>query len=238
MSNKSTSKKSSQVLHSIEDFIQNLSAEFSKNANAEIAKGQKAYMKNHFEFFGIKTEIRRELQKPFLIKTYLPSKIEAFHIIKTLWQQPEREYQYFAQELASQYLKQTAEEDIALYEFMIVHKSWWDTVDFIATKLLGNYFKKFPNQRSSYVKKWLRSGNIWLQRSALLFQLQYKEKLDTELLTATIQPLLGSKEFFINKAIGWVLRHYSRTNPDWVVEFVNSTPLENLSRKEALRLIQ
>lgn len=120
---------------------------------------------------------------------------------------------------------------------MVTHKSWWDTVDFIAAKLMGEYFTKFPEQRAIYVKKWIDSNNIWLQRCALLFQLKYKENLDTALLGAVINSLLGSKEFFINKAIGWILREYSKTNPNWVMEFANKTALGNLSKKEALRWI-
>lgn len=120
---------------------------------------------------------------------------------------------------------------------MVTHKSWWDTVDYISIKLMGAYFKKFPEQRELYVKKWLASENIWLQRSALLFQLKYKENLDTTILSNAINYLVGSKEFFINKAIGWVLREYSRTNPKWVVDFVEKTNLNSLSRREALSLL-
>lgn len=103
---------------------------------------------------------------------------------------------------------------------------------------MGNYFKKFPEDRKFYVDKWLVSEHLWLQRCALLFQLKYKKEIDTELLSYTIHFLLGSKEFFINKAIGWVLREYSKTNPEWVEDFVYKTELHSLSRKEALRIIQ
>lgn len=222
----------------MKDFITTLSAEFKKNANATIASGQKAYMRDQFEFYGIKTPKRREKQKPFLVKEYLPPKKDLEKIVKTLWNKPQREYQFFAMELVQKYVNQFEKKDMALLEFIVTHKSWWDTVDFIAVKLIGEYFKLYPSLRKQYVKKWLASKNIWLQRSALLFQLKYKKNLDTELLSYAIQPLLGSKEFFINKAIGWVLREYSRTNPKWVVNFVNQTPLEPLSRKEALRLIE
>ena len=102
---------------------------------------------------------------------------------------------------------------------------------------MGAYFKKYPEQREVSVKKWLNSNNIWLQRAALLFQLKYKENLDTVLLSSVINSLLGSKEFFINKAIGWILREYSKINPQWVMEFAGKTALSNLSQKEALRLI-
>jgi 3-methyladenine DNA glycosylase AlkD len=122
---------------------------------------------------------------------------------------------------------------------MVTNKSWWDTVDFIAVKLIGNYFKVFPELKEDYINKWIASENIWLQRSALLFQLKYKKDLDPKLMAYTIKQLLGSKEFSVNKAIGWVLREYGRTNPNWVLDFVNTTStISNLSKKEALRLIK
>lgn len=220
------------------EFINTLEIEFEKHNNAKIAIEQKAYMRHQFQFYGLKATVRREIQKTFFIKEYLPQKNEIEHIIKTLWEKPQREYQLFAQELAFKYVKQLELKDINLFEFMVTNKSWWDTVDFIANKLMGEYFKTFPNQKEKYVTKWLKSDNMWLQRSALLFQLKYKNKIDTVLLSSTINSLLNSKEFFINKAIGWVLREYSRTNPNWVIEFVNNTELSTLSKKEALRLLK
>jgi len=222
----------------MEDYIKTLTMAFEKNADKKIAAGQKAYMRNQFEFFGMTSPLRKEVQKPWLIKANLPSKTMLENIVHTLWLKPQREYQFFAQELVFKYAKQFEKEDIALLEFMVTHKSWWDTVDYIAANLLGTYFKLYPAQRAIYVQQWLASGNFWLQRSAILFQLKYKDKVDTEMLSYVITSLLGSKEFFINKAIGWMLREYSKSNPTWVVNFVNRHKLEKLSQKEALRLIQ
>jgi len=219
------------------DFIQFLEAEFRSQANPQVAAEQKAYLKGRFEFFGLKTPIRRDIQKPFLDKNYLPPKSELEPLVRELWAKPEREFHYFAQELTHKYTKQFEESDIDLFEFMAMHWSWWDTLDFIAPKLMGDYFKKYPQKRNLYIDKWLDSGNMWLQRACLIFQLKYKTELDTELLSRLIERLLGSKEFFINKAIGWMLRDYSRINPQWVIRFVEMHELSNLSRKEALRLI-
>jgi len=219
------------------DFVKVLEAEFKANANPEIASGQKAYMKNRFEFYGIQAPVRREIQKPFFQKSYLPPKKDLPVIIKTLWNKPQREFQYFGQELATKYTKNFNQEDMTRFEYMITHKSWWDTVDFIAQKIVGEYFKTFPEQRDKYVQKWLASGNIWLQRTAILFQLKYKENIDTNLLSEIIHSLSSSKEFFINKAIGWILREYSKTNPEWVWNFVQKAPLDKLSYKEAIRLL-
>ena len=220
------------------EFIDTLKIEFEKNINAKVASEQKAYMRNQFEYYGLKATKRREIQKPFLAKHNLPIKSELNTIVKILWEKPQRDYQYFSQELAFKYVKQLEQKDIKLFEYMVTHKSWWDTVDFIAAKLMGAYFEIYPKQKDKYVQKWIKSNNIWLQRSALLFQLKYKKDLDTELLSSTISALLGSKEFFINKAIGWVLREFSRTNPKWVLEFVKKTELNTLSKREALRLLK
>lgn len=222
----------------IAEYIEALEVELLNRKNNENALKQKAYMRGQFEYYGLTTSERREVQKPFLVKDHLPSLEHRDIIIKKLWLKDQREYQLFSQELMHKYIKQLREEDIELLEFMVTHKSWWDTVDFIAYKLMGAYFMLFPEKREVYTTQWLNSGNIWLQRSALLFQLKYKKEMDTALLSHIIKALLGSKEFFVNKAIGWVLRDYSRVNPEWVKDFVEQTELSALSRKEALRLMK
>ena len=220
------------------DFVETLEAEFVRHADKKIAIGQKAYMRNQFEFYGIASPVRKQIQKPFLAKKYLPAKRDLDQIVTLLWNKPQREFQHFAQEFAFKYARQFDEADIFLFEFMVENKSWWDTVDYIANRLMGAYFKIYPENRQAFVRKWISSNNIWLQRSALLFQLKYKSELDQKLLRTTITQLLGSKEFFINKAIGWVLREYSRTNPAWVQRFADETELHPLSRREALRLMK
>lgn len=222
----------------MKDYLAALQLELETHGDPKIASEQKAYLRNQFLFYGIKTPVRRDMQKPFLAKQYLPPKENFENLVKTLWKKPQREYHYFAQELAQKYTKQFEEKDILLLEYMITHNSWWDTVDLIATKLVKAYFKKFPDQRDQYIEKWLSSKNIWLQRTCLIFQLLEKEKTDLKLLEHVINSLLGSKEFFINKAIGWILRDYSRTDADWVIDFVEQTSLEPLSNREALKLIR
>jgi len=219
------------------DYLSALQSEFEARADSKIALEQKAYLRDQFAFYGIKTPVRRNIQKPFLITALLPPKDNLQNLVRTLWGKPQREYHYFAQELAQKYVKQFEKEDIALFEFMVTQNSWWDTVDSIATKLIGPYFKKFPEQRDPITTKWMASENIWLQRCCLLFQLLWKEGMDTVFLEHTISALLSSDEFFINKAIGWILRQYSRTDADWVIDFVGRTPLKPLIKRKALKLI-
>jgi len=211
---------------------------FQENSNSIRANQQAKYMKNHFAFYGLTSPERRKLQAPFLVKKYLPVKQDAYIIINKLWEKPQRELHYFAQELANKYQKHVEKSDIELYEYLITRNSWWDTVDFIAANLIGNYFTHFPDEKEQIIDKWMHSNNMWLQRTCVIFQLKYKKETDTKTLSNCINQLIGSKEFFINKAIGWALREYGKTNPNWVVDFVQEhEQLAALSKREALRLI-
>lgn len=210
---------------------------FRKQANAETAAGMKAYMLNQFDFFGIKTPERRRLCKQHY-QTYPIKDLEELEcIVKECFSLPRREYQYFAVELFSYHKKMWQASSIKLMEYCIVHKSWWDSVDHIASEWLGPYFKQFSQKTKTITGKWNRSDNIWLQRSSILFQKAYKLDTDTQLLSAYILHCKDSKEFFIRKAIGWALREYSKTNPGWVKKFVQEQDLSPLSKREALKRI-
>ena len=131
-------------------------------------------MRHQFEITGLKAANRRAVVNPLMAEANRPPAHEWRKVVKRLWVFPQRDYQYVAQELVIKYAKNFAWEHIALFQFMVTNKSWWDTVDFIATHLIGNYLKSFPEQIPATIDKCLASGNIWLQRSALLFQLKYK----------------------------------------------------------------
>jgi len=219
------------------DFIKDLDKGFNKKSNKKISNSQKAYMRNQFDFFGLKADERRKIQAP-IFKKYKLSKTSNFKkLIISLWKKKQRDYQYCAQELTLKHIEEVEIKDIDLFEFMIVNNPWWDTIDFIAPKILGKYFQLYPRQIEIKIQEWILSNNIWLQRSCLLFQLKYKKNMDTKLLSHIIYSLSDSKEFFINKAIGWILREYGKTDNRWVIDFVHKTKLNNLSKQQALKLI-
>jgi len=211
---------------------------FRKNSNPENAFFMKKYMKDKFIFLGLKSPERRMLTREFFKNHNYPEITNIEKIVSKLWNMEEREFQYFAMELVEKMLKQMTQKDIQLLEYLVVNKSWWDTVDFIAANLIGKHFSNFPGLIQQMNEKWISSENMWLNRSALLFQLKYKTNLDTKLLEQNILKCRGSKEFFIRKAIGWVLREYSKTDPAWVKKFVDSTALSPLSQREALKWLK
>ena len=219
-------------------FVQNLRKALELRATPKNAAQQKAYMRNQYEFFGLKAPEQAELRREFLKTHGLAPTDELRTIIRELWQQPEREFQYFGMMILEKYIKKVDADFISLLEFMISTKSWWDTVDMIAARLVGVHFKIFPGQIPVYTEKWMASGNFWLQRTALLFQLKYKKDTDTGLLFNLVERLADEDEFFIRKAIGWALREYSKTDPEAVISFVESHELKPLSRKEALRVVE
>lgn len=210
---------------------------FRENANPENAFFMKKYMKEKFSFLGIKSPERRALTRAFYKNYTRPDINNIENIVRQLWKMEEREFQYFAMELVEKELKKMGRYDIQLFEYFIVNKSWWDTVDFIAANLVGKHLLNFPGLIEQMNKKWISSENMWLNRTALLFQLKYKNDMDAKLLKQNILKCRDSKEFFIRKAIGWVLREYSKTNPVWVSEFVDSITLSPLSKREALKWI-
>ncbi|MDP2423568.1 MAG: DNA alkylation repair protein [Bacteroidales bacterium] len=168
---------------------------------------------------------------------FSPSELN--ELLGILWQQPQREFQYVGIDFAERLLKKLGEEAISTIEFMITQKSWWDTVDWVASHHAGTYFQLFPQHVATKTESWACSDNMWLQRSALLFQLKYKAQTDEALLFDYITRLKSSKAFFIRKAIGWSLREYSKTSPERVIRFLEkNNDLAGLSRREALKWIE
>ena len=219
-------------------YVASIKTMFEKNANPEQAAPMKKYMRDQFEYLGIKTPQNAALLREFYKQNGLPDLTDLYEILRDLWVLPQREFQYIGMGLLSKYEKQLPANFIDTVEYLITTKSWWDTVDAIASHTVGTHFKRFPKIRERYLKKWRKSKNIWLRRTAILFQLGYKQETDFALLTEIICENLDSDEFFINKAIGWSLRQYAYTDPKAVKTFVKSTALHPLSRREAMKHLE
>jgi 3-methyladenine DNA glycosylase AlkD len=224
-------------MEEIASYINEVNQVLKAEADSDNASQQKSYMRDKFEFFGIKAKPRRKATREFIRKDKRPDYGSLEDVVKRLWELPEREFQYFGQELVERYTDDFEREIIGLLEYMITNKSWWDTVDMIAKKLVGNYFLKFPDTKHQYLVKWIDSDNIWLQRTAILFQLGYQDNTDLELLFKIIKQLKDIDEFFIQKAIGWSLREYSKINAEVILKFVKNNQLSSLAEREALKKI-
>lgn len=219
-------------------YISQLNALFKKHGDKVVAVGASNYMRNQFKFYGLKSDLRRELSKEYFKKTEQPTLKQLPILVKQLWKSPYRECHYYAQELVEKYKKQLGPEHLSFLEYLIMYNSWWDTVDYISPKLVAVVLKKHPELRMSYVNKWIASNNIWLMRSAILFQIKYKKETDEKLLYSIIDRCKKEQDFFIRKGIGWALREYSYVNPKSVATFVKNNKLSTLSEKEAMKAIK
>ncbi len=221
------------------NFIQNLGQDLHQKANRELAIQMENYMKNNFSFLGIKTEERRAIFKENYEKYKSKIKANFRTIAWELFNKNEREFHQCAIDLlVKEFKKKYVLEDIKLIENLIITNSWWDSVDVVSKYLLGGYLMQFPIETLKVIERFSNSENMWLNRSTIIFQLSYKNKTNFDLLKSECEKHKDSKEFFIQKAIGWALRDYSRFNPSGVTEYVNSTNLKPLSQREALRNIK
>ena len=196
----------------VEELLENLKAV----ANPDDAGAMKAYMKNKFEFLGDKTPARRKLAKAFF-KQQTDSVVD-WNFINEAWNNLYRELQYAALDYLESRKKLLTPSDLPRLKKLAQTKSWWDTIDFL-DRLVGSIIARFPETKE-IILAWSCDEDIWLRRLAINHQLLRKEETDTELLENILVNNLGQTEFFINKAIGWALRDYSKTNPDWVRDFI------------------
>ena len=176
-----------------------------------------AYMKNKFSFLGVQKPILKKIEREFF-KPFIKNPID-WAFVEECWQQPYREFQYIAMDYLDKKKKELRPEDFPKLKQLAQTKSWWDSIDQL-DRIIGEITFHYPETKQVMLE-WSKDQDFWLRRIAIDNQLMRKEKTDTDLLEKVILNNLGQSEFFINKAIGWSLRNYSKVNPDWVGAFID-----------------
>jgi len=208
---------------------------FEAHRNDKKAKAMAAYLRNQFDFYGIQSPLRRSLQKEIFTQQGKPLGDELKAIVQLCWADKHRELQHFAMDLMLKSIKELDDSFIPFIEKLILQKSWWDTVDWLAPTGIGMILKRYPHLIQPLTSRWIEDDNIWLQRSAILFQLKYKSETNVELMSQYILRRADSKEFFVQKAAGWMLRQYSREDADFVRQFIANNELPSLTKREGLK---
>ena len=216
--------------------LSDLINDFEKNSNELLAESMEKYMQDKFRFLGIRGGTRTEIYKKYFPDARKTKTID-WDFVERCWNKEEREFQYavvYYLKAIQRFLKR---EDISRLKYLIVTKSWWDTVDLLA-KVVGSLVIRIEGY-DQIMLEWSKDSNIWLRRVAILYQLSLKDKVDEQILDNILVNNLGNSEFFINKAIGWALRDYSKFNPEWVREFIkkNKANMTNLSIREASKYL-
>ena len=218
--------------------VQELAALYKTAANSERSLAMSKYMKGLFVFHGIPSPKRKDIQKEWYNSINKNGNVEIRTLILELWNQNEREFHYAAIDLLIRQPKKfILASDNELMEHLITTHSWWDSVDLVTAHYVGNYCSQFPIEGAKLIEKWRKSDNIWLNRSCLLYQLKYKKETDFEMLRSLIEQYQKKKEFFIQKAIGWSLREYSKTNPTAVKAFIEKVNLQGLAKREGSKYL-
>jgi 3-methyladenine DNA glycosylase AlkD len=192
-----------------------------------------AYMRDQFSYFGVPAPALRKIERAAFAGLPRPAAGDLREFALACWSRDEREFQY----AACDYLRKFAAgpDFLPTARTLIVTKSWWDTVDPLATRVVGDLVRAHPALVPA-MDEWSAEENLWLVRTAILHQLHYGGATDTDRLFGYCERQAGHPDFFVRKAIGWALRHYARTDPGAVRAFVAATPsLSPLSRREAMK---
>ena len=223
------------------DLVESVRAALRSEADPVRAVGQQRYMKSAMPFLGLTSPARRAVMRPLLADPALrlETRDEWEEVVRRLWDEAEfREERYAALDLLRHrtYRSWHDPDVMPLVEHLIVTGGWWDLVDELSS-IVGDVLLVDPEGEGLRLREWAVSDNLWLRRSAIISQLRHQEHTDLRLLEDVIEPNLDDHEFFVRKAIGWALRQYARTDPGWVVEFVDrhTHRISGLSRREALK---
>ena len=209
---------------------------FEQNEDKENAIAMAKYMQNLFEFYGIPTPKRKVLYKDFLKEEKKGKEVD-WGFLDKCYGDSHREFQYLVSDYLIAMNNFLTYDDIPKIEKYIKTKQWWDTIDFL-DRVIGEIGLR-DNRVDDLMLEWSCDNDFWVRRIAIDHQLCRKDKTNTVLLEKILVNNFGSDEFFINKAIGWALRDYSKTNPEWVREFINKykDKMSNLSIREASKYI-
>ena len=222
---------------SVKQFCGEVSAALLPVADPALRAGMRAYMKNQFEFLGVKTPVRRAAVAGLIREQKDATAADLLRCARGLWAMAEREYQYVAVDLLARHACKLSVTDLPSLFALVKKKSWWDTVDALAG-VIGRVVRNGcadVGEAQRLMDEALESPNLWIRRVAIIHQLGWRGQTDSRRLFMYATTCSGEKDFFIRKAIGWALRDYARHAPAEVRAFLkaNGGKLSALTVREA-----
>ena len=219
-----------------DELLDRLVRTFEAARDPERAVQAAAYMRDQFAFLGFSTPTQRALARTVVTGLPKPTEADLVAVALACWDQDEREYQYFACDYLRAHAKIPGPAILATAQTLITTKSWWDTVDPLATRFVGDLVRRH-RELTKQMDAWSTDENRWLIRTAILHQLNWGEATDEERLFGYCTRQAGHPDFFVRKAIGWALRQYARTDAHAVRDYLskNRTILSPLSVREAAK---
>jgi 3-methyladenine DNA glycosylase AlkD len=219
-----------------EELLDRLVRSYGAARNPERAVQAAAYMRDQFAFLGIPAPTQRALARTVVAGLPAPAEDDLHAVALACWELDEREYQYFACDWLRRHVAVPGPGFLVTLRTLITTKSWWDTIDPLATRVVGGLVRRHPELRAE-MDAWSAERDMWLIRTAILHQLHYGADTDVDRLFGYCTRQAGHRDFFVRKAIGWALRQYARTDPVAVQRYVadHRDRLSPLSVREATK---
>lgn len=223
----------------MKEYTKKIHSLFAKHGDELAAQTMTKVTNGQFKFLGIKTVEQNELTKKIFVNYPLPKYDETKSIIRELFSFEEREYLYFGISLFLKRKKMWQKTDIVFIESLILTQPGWDTVEYISTEIVSQFYEMYPRIATEFIQAWISSKSQWLKAAAIMFQRTFKDQTNTELLAESITANISSDSDIVNRAIGAALRNYSKSNYKWVLDFVvkNSAEMNKKTKQEAIKWI-
>jgi 3-methyladenine DNA glycosylase AlkD len=200
-----------------------LECELRSVGDTKRAVGAKAYLKSDLEFIGVAAKPLRVVVRAFLVDHPDLGHDALLELVSALWQQPVFELRAVAVALLERRTKHLDIDDLEFVEDLLRRSHTWALVDWLCTKVAAPLVERDPETARLVLDRWSRDRDFWVRRASMLAQLPALRAGggDFELFAGFASRMVGEKEFFIRKVIGWVLRDVSKKRPDLAFGFLS-----------------
>ena len=226
------------------DLVDELRRRIAEAGDPSRAPQMQAYMKSALPFRGVPSVPLRAITREVIAAHPLPDRDAWVRVVRRLWDEATYREEWYAALAVAGHRRYRGYQDLEtldLYRHLVVTGAWWDVVDHLASRLVGDILAADRARATPPMRAWAADDDLWLRRTAVLCQINHKDRTDTDLLrhalTDNLEDSPHGREFFIRKAVGWALRQHARTDAGWVRSFVaeHEHNLSGLSRREALK---
>jgi 3-methyladenine DNA glycosylase AlkD len=202
--------------------VEELEGELRAVGDLQRAVGAKAYLKSDLEFIGVAAKPLREVARAFLIGHPEIDREALLGLVRALWERPVFELKAVAVALLERREGDLVTGDLELVEDLLHRSHTWALVDWLCTKVAAPLVERDPESTAAVLDRWSRDGDFWVRRASMLSQLPALRagSGDFGLFASLASRMVGESEFFIRKAIGWVLRDVSKKRPQLAHRFL------------------
>lgn len=225
-----------------EQFLGDVMSAFAVHADPVRAVQEQAYLKSEREFLGVTVPVARKVVAAAVKQHAVDDRVDVVAVTEVCWEHPSFDARRAAVEVLSLRHAVLLPEDLELIEAMLRDGETWAIVDSLAAKVVGSIVRRFPGETGPVLDRWAADpDSFWIRRSAMLALLEDLRSGggDWDRFCRYADSMLHEKEFFIRKAIGWILRDTSRKRPDLVWDWVEPRldDMSGVTKREALKYL-